>query len=140
MNSNAKTVIFWVVLVSVAVLLWAVVKTGRGKPDRALNFSEFLSEVDTGNIKSVNINVNEVKGDFVNGRDSFHTVVPTNYPKLYDLLNDKKVSMTFNDSNSSGWVSFLVQSAPFLLIIGFWVFMLRQMQGGSNKVMSSGRA
>ena len=140
MNSNAKTVIFWVVLVSVAVLLWAVVKTGRGKPDRALNFSEFLSEVDTGNIKSVNINVNEVKGDFVNGRDSFHTVVPTNYPKLYDLLNDKKVSMTFNDSNSSGWVSFLVQSAPFLLIIGFWVFMLRQMQGGSNKALSFGKS
>ena len=140
MNSNAKTVIFWVVLVSVAVLLWAVVKTGRGKPDRALNFSEFLAEVDTGNIKSVNINVNEVKGDFVNGRDSFHTVVPTNYPKLYDLLNDKKVSMTFNDSNSSGWVSFLVQSAPFLLIIGFWVFMLRQMQGGSNKALSFGKS
>ena len=140
MNSNAKTVIFWVVLVSVAVLLWAVVKTGRGKPDRALNFSEFLTEVDTGNIKSVNINVNEVKGDFVNGRDSFHTVVPTNYPKLYDLLNDKKVSMTFNDSNSSGWVSFLVQSAPFLLIIGFWVFMLRQMQGGSNKALSFGKS
>jgi cell division protease FtsH len=139
-NSNAKTVIFWVVLVSVAVLLWAVVKTGRGKPDRALNFSEFLTEVDAGNIKSVNINTNEVKGDFVNGRDSFHTVVPANYPKLYDLLNDKKVSMTFNDSNSNGWVSFLVQSAPFLLIIGFWVFMLRQMQGGSNKALSFGKS
>jgi len=139
-NSNAKTVIFWVVLVSVAVLLWAVVKTGRGKPDRALNFSEFLTEVDAGNIKSVNINANEVKGDFVNGRDSFHTVVPANYPKLYDLLNDKKVSMTFNDSNSNGWVSFLVQSAPFLLIIGFWVFMLRQMQGGSNKALSFGKS
>ena len=140
MNSNARTVIFWVVLVSVAVLLWAVVKTGRGKPDRALNFSEFLTEVDAGNIKSVNINVNEVKGDFINGRDSFHTVVPTNYPKVYDLLSDKKVAMTFNDSNSTGWVSFLVQSAPFLLIIGFWVFMLRQMQGGSNKAMSFGKS
>jgi len=66
--------------------------------------------VDSGNIKSVSINVNEVKGDFVNGRDTFHTVSPRQLPKLYDLLNDKKVAMTFNDSNSSGWVSFLVQS------------------------------
>ena len=45
MNSNVKTIIFWVVLVCFAVLLWAVVRQGHGKPDRALNFSEFLTEV-----------------------------------------------------------------------------------------------
>ena len=95
MNSNVKTVIFWVILVSVAVLLWVVVKQGHSKPDRALNFSEFLFEVDAGNVKNVNINANEVKGDFINGRDSFHTVVPANYPKLFDLLSDKKVCLLY---------------------------------------------
>ena len=114
MNSNVKTVIFWVVLICVAVLLWAVVKSGHNKPDRALNFSEFLTEVEAGNVKSVSLNGNEVKGDFMNGRDAFHTVVPNNYPKLYDLLNDKKVAMTFTDSSSNGWVSILVNASPFI--------------------------
>ena len=140
MNSNVKTVIFWVILVSVAVLLWVVVKRDHGKVDRPLNFSEFLAEVDAGNIKNVNINVNEVKGEFMNGRDAFHTVVPNNYPKLFDLLSEKKVAMTFMDPASVGWVSLLVQYSPFILLIGFWVFMMRQMQSGGNKAMSFGKS
>ena len=140
MNSNVKTVIFWVILVSVAVLLWVVVKRDHGKVDRPLNFSEFLAEVDAGNIKNVNINVNEVKGEFMNGRDAFHTVVPNNYPKLFDLLSEKKVAMTFMDPASVGWVSLIVQYSPFILLIGFWVFMMRQMQSGGNKALSFGKS
>ncbi len=140
MNSNVKTFIFWAVLICVAVLLWAVMRQGHTKPDRALNFSEFLTEVEAGNIKSVTINGNEVKGDYANGRDAFHTTVPANYPKLYDLLNDKKVQMTFSDNSSNGWVSILVQSSPFVLLIGFWIFMMRQMQSGGNKALSFGKS
>ena len=140
MNSNVKTIIFWAVLIGVAVLLWAVVKNGHQKPDRALNFSEFLNEVEAGNIKSVSINGSTVKGDFVSGNTSFHTEVPSNYPKLYDMLNDKKVQMTFESSNSNSWVSILVNASPFLLLIGFWIFMMRQMQSGGNKALSFGKS
>ena len=140
MNSNVKTVIFWAVLICVAVLLWAVVKTGHNKPDRPLNFSEFLTEIDNGNIKSVTLNGNTVKGDFTSGHDSFHTVVPNNYPKLYDMLSEKKVQMEFNDSNANSWVSILVNASPFLLLIGFWIFMMRQMQSGGNKALSFGKS
>ncbi len=140
MNSNVKNIIFWVVLICVAVLLWAVVRQGHSKPDRALNFSEFLTEVESGNIKDVNINGNEVKGDFNNGKDSFHTIVPANYPKLFDLLTDKKVAMTLADPSSSSWVSLIVQASPFILIIGFWIFMMRQMQSGGNKALSFGKS
>ena len=140
MNSNVKTVIFWAVLICVAVLLWAVVKNGHTRPDRALNFSEFLAEVDSGNIKSVSINGNQVKGDFSSGNNSFHSVVPANYPKLYDLLSEKKVQMDFQDSNSNSWVSILVNASPFLLLIGFWIFMMRQMQSGGNKALSFGKS
>jgi cell division protease FtsH len=139
-NANVKTVIFWAVLICVAVLLWAVVKNGHTRPDRALNFSEFLNEVENGNIKSVSINGNQVKGDFASGRDAFHTVVPANYPKLYDMLSDKKVQMDFQDNNSSSWVSILVNASPFLLLIGFWIFMMRQMQSGGNKALSFGKS
>ncbi|MDP9170891.1 MAG: ATP-dependent zinc metalloprotease FtsH [Acidobacteriota bacterium] len=140
MTSNIKTIIFWVVLVCVAVLLWAVVKTGHTKNDKPLNFSEFLMEVDAGNVKNVTINGSDVKGDYMNGRETFHTVAPANYPKLFDLLSEKKVAMTFNDSNSSSWVSILVNASPFLLLIGFWIFMMRQMQSGGNKALSFGKS
>ena len=140
MNSNVKNVIFWVVLICVAVLLWAVVRQGHSKPDRALNFSEFIAEVEAGNVKDVNINGNEVKGDFMNGRDSFHTIVPANYPKLFDLLSDKRVGMTFADPSSGGWVSLLVQASPIILVVGFWIFMMRQMQSGGNKALSFGKS
>ena len=102
MNSNVKTIIFWVVLVCIAVLLWAVVKQGNHKNDRALNFSEFLTEVEQGNIREVTLNGNEVKGDFMNGQNAFHTIVPSNYPKLFDLLQDKKVATTIADPSSNG--------------------------------------
>ncbi len=128
------------VLICVAVLLWAVVRQGHTKNDRTLNFSEFLSEVEAGNIKDVVINGNEVKGDYLNGRDAFHTIAPSNYPKLFDLLQDKKVAMTFGDPNSSGWIAILVQSSPFILLIGFWIFMMRQMQSGGNKALSFGKS
>jgi cell division protease FtsH len=129
-----------VVLICVAVLLWAVVKQGHTKNDRALNFSEFLTEVDAGNISKVEINGGDVKGDFRNGQSSFHTVAPSNYPKLIDLLNDKKVAMTFSDNSGNSWVSILVNASPFLLLIGFWIFMMRQMQSGGNKALSFGKS
>ena len=81
-----------------------------------------------------------MKGDFASGRDSFHTVIPSNYPKLYDLLSDKKVQMEFNDANANSWVSILVNASPFLLLIGFWIFMMRQMQSGGNKALSFGKS
>ena len=48
--------------------------------------------------------------------------------------------MTFESSNSNGWVSILVNASPFLLLIGFWIFMMRQMQSGGNKALSFGKS
>ncbi len=140
MNANVKTIVFWAVLICVAVLLWAVVKNGHTRPDKQLNFSEFLAEVENGNIKSVAINGNTVKGDFATGNNAFHSVIPSNYPKLYDVLSDKKVQMEFNDANANSWVSMLVNASPFILLIGFWIFMMRQMQSGGNKALSFGKS
>ena len=128
------------VLVCVAVLLWAVVNRGHGKPDRALNFTEFLNDVDAGNIKSATIDGTQVKGDYINNRDSYHTVVPTSYPELYTKLKDRGVTMTLTDSSASGWVSMLVNFSPIILVVGFWIFMMRQMQSGGNKAMSFGKS
>src|SRR5580692_4926000 len=123
-----------------AVLLWAVVNHGRGKPDLGLNFTEFLNDVDAGNIRNATIDGTQVKGDYVNGSQQYHTVVPSTYPELYTKLKDKGVTMTINDSSASGWLSMLVNFSPIILVVGFWIFMMRQMQSGGNKAMSFGKS
>jgi len=123
-----------------AVLLWAVVNHGHGKNDRALNFTEFLNNVDSGQIKTAQVDGTQVKGDMVNGRDAYHTVIPANYPDVWSKLNEKGVTVTISDSSASGWLSMLVNFSPIILVVGFWIFMVRQMQSGGNKAMSFGKS
>ena len=84
MNSTVKTVVFWLVIVLSGVLLWQVVKAGNsGAKEREINFSEFLSQVDQGNVTEVTMIGHEVRGKFKNDKAAFHTTVPANYPDMY---------------------------------------------------------
>ncbi len=64
MNSTVKTVVFWLVIVLSAFLLWQVVKTsGGGQKEKEVNFSQFLNDVNQGTVAKVTINGQEVRGD-----------------------------------------------------------------------------
>ena len=140
MNSNVKTIIFWVALISLAVMLIAVVKTGQGKKEDPLTFTEFLNKVQAGEIKDVTITGDEVHGDYSNRNQGLATTIPLNYPDLYKTLNEKNVNVTMKPTNSSGWVSILVNASPFIVVLAFWIFMMRQMQSGGNKALSFGKS
>jgi cell division protease FtsH len=106
-----------------------------------LNFTEFMRQVDEGNVKSVAIDGTAVKGEYVNKPNaSFHTLIPPNYPDIYKRMEEKKVSVEMKESNSAGWVGWLVNVSPFILLIAFWLFMMRQMQSGGNKALSFGKS
>jgi cell division protease FtsH len=139
-NSNIKTAIFWVVLICVAVLLWTVVRTGKNRPERAINFSQFLVDVEANKIKQVTFNGTEVKGDYKDINEGFRTQSPLNYPDLYKVLQEKGVIMEFKEANSGNWISLLVNASPFILLLAFWIFMMRQMQSGGNKALSFGKS
>src|ERR1017187_1560460 len=139
-NSNVKTLIFWVVLICVAVLLIAVVRTGQGIKEDSISFTQFLAKVKAGEVKEVTIADRDVHGVYQNPNLGFHTQVPANYPPLYDLLNDKTVNVTMKDTSSGGWVSILLNASPFIVLLAFWIFMMRQMQSGGNKALSFGKS
>jgi cell division protease FtsH len=139
-NSNIKTLIFWVVLICVAVLLFAVVRTGQGIKEDNISFTALLDKVKAGEVKEVTIADHDVHGVYQNPQQGFHTQVPANYPALYDLLNDKKVIVTIKDTSSGGWVSILLNASPFIVLLAFWIFMMRQMQSGGNKALSFGKS
>jgi cell division protease FtsH len=139
-NSGIKTAIFWVVLICVAVLLWTVVRSGGRQKERTLSFTSFLQEVEAGKVKSVTISGNEVQGEYKNGDMGLRTTIPTNYPDATTRMIEKGVDINVKDSSSSGWVSLLVNASPFILLLAFWIFMMRQMQSGGNKALSFGKS
>ncbi|MDX1985015.1 MAG: ATP-dependent zinc metalloprotease FtsH [Bryobacteraceae bacterium] len=140
MNSNVKTAIFWVVLICVAVLLWTVVKHGKTRAEQPLTFSQFKYQVEQGKIKKVSIAGNEVRGDYTEGDLGFRTTIPVNYPDIYKLLLEKNVNVEIKEASTSNWVSVLINAIPFVLLLAFWIFMMRQMQSGGNKALSFGKS
>ena len=141
MNSTVKTIVFWVVMLATALLLWQVVKTGNPSRERELSFTDFMTNVEQGNISEVIIyGNNEVRGQFKKDNTRLKTVVPANYPDVIRILREKSVIITVKESSTSSWVNILVNASPFLLLIGFWIFMMRQMQTGGNKALSFGKS
>jgi cell division protease FtsH len=86
------------------------------------------------------VNGSEVTGHWKDDKTQFHTTVPANYPDMYKTLRDHGVNITIKDQNSNAWLGFLIQLAPFALLLGLWFFLLRQMQSGGNKAMSFGKS
>lgn len=114
---------------------------GKESPhNRTLIFSEFLNDVEQGNVRDVTI-----KGDVVNGRlsdgRSFSTVVP-NYPQLVEKLTDKGVAISVApaEEGNSTFVQILISWLPMLLLIGVWIFFIRQMQSGNNRALGFGKS
>jgi cell division protease FtsH len=140
-NSTVKTVIFWLVIVLSAFLLWQVVKTGSsGQKEQAINFSQFLSDVDQGNVGEVTITAQEVRGKFKDGR-LFNTTAPVNYPDMIKTLRDKGVNINIHDVTNGSWpLQLLGTWAPLILLAALWFFMIRQMQTGGNKALSFGKS
>jgi len=140
-NSTVKTVVFWVVIGLSALLLWTVIQQGRsGQKDAEVNFSQFMSDVDSGNVHEVTVDGMQLRGKH---RDcsAFHTTVPANYPEMIKELQGKGVVMTFRDANSGSWpLQLLGTWAPLILLGALWFFMIRQMQTGGNKALSFGKS
>jgi cell division protease FtsH len=139
-NSTIKTVLFWAVIVVSAVLLWQVVRTGAaGQKEKEIGFSEFLAEVDNGNVHDVMFIGQEVRGKLKNDAP-FHTIVPSNYPDMYRKLNEKGVPYGFKDISGGSWPTWILNLAPLVLLGALWFFMIRQMQTGGNKALSFGKS
>ena len=141
MNSTVKTVVFWLVIVLSAFLLWQVVKNSSGgQKDKEINLSQFMSDVNQGNVSEVTINGQEVRGKYKSDKTQFHVTIPPNYPDVYKTLQDKGVQVNVRDISGGGWPSWLFNLAPIILLAALWFFMIRQMQTGGNKALSFGKS
>jgi cell division protease FtsH len=127
-------------MICTAILLWTVWKTGSGRSAQELTFTQFMERVNSGHVKSVTISGYEVTGQFKEDRSELRSAIPPNYPRLYDLLQEKGVDVKIKDVATGNWTSLLFNAIPFVLLIAFWIFMMRQMQSGGNKALSFGKS
>src|SRR6266516_2943203 len=142
MSSNVKTAVFWVVIICAVVLVYMAVKTGRGPTPTNLSVYEFVTYVQDGKGKEANVTGTDVQGTLSDNGVSkpFHTVIHPNYPEIWKMLQEKGVKYTWKDSTGSGWVGILFNAVPVLILLGLWIFMMRQMQSGGNNVLSFGKS
>ena len=142
MNSTFKTVILWVTLVAVAVVLWRMIQGGpnAGK-DQEIAYTQFMSELNQGNVADVTIEGNVARGKLKNG-SMYHSVVPATNPALLTALDSHKdvTKTTFKDSQGWNWPMAIIQFSPFILLGVLWFVMIRQMQTGGNKALSFGKS
>jgi cell division protease FtsH len=138
LNSTLKSLLFWMALVIVGVLIWNF-STRLQQHERQVTFSEFIAWTDAGTVARVEIAGQDITG-YTKGGERFSTYAPNQYEGLANKLIDKGIVVKAREQAASPWASLLYSWAPVLLMIGFWIFFMRQMQSGGNKALSFGKS
>ena len=146
-SSTAKTILFWISIVFLGVMLWKLVSaSGQSARDDEPSYSEFMAKVDAGQVKEVTMylspNSYELQGEYqIPANRKFRiTIFKEGAPDLTKTLRDKAVKISVREVRSGDWILTLVNVAPLVLLVGFCLFLMRQMQAGGNKALSFGKS
>ena len=139
---NVRNLVMWVIIVLLSVGLFNMFQDPNkiNTENNPLPFSNFLNEVDNGRVVEVKIQGNNISGVLSDG-NKFTTYSP-NYPELVDKLSSKGVSIIASpqEDKMPSLLGILLSWFPMLLLIGVWIFFMRQMQGGKGGAMGFGRS
>jgi cell division protease FtsH len=139
MNSRVKNLLFWVVVGLFMILLFNLFSVPTHAPEEEVIFSDFMAKLDKGDFEKV-----VIKGNHISGVLRDKTRIRTysaDYPDFVKILRDKDVQIEVKPPDESPWyITFLVTWGPFILFLGLWFFLMRQMQIGGNKALSFGKS
>ena len=158
-NRPLKAMIFWVVLVLVLLVAFQMFEMGK-TPQYRISYSEFLGQVDRGNIKKITFKGIEVRGELAvpatvplasatdrsRTRDvkveQFSLVLPAEDKDLPQRIINSNPNAVIEGQIPGGstWVKIVSSGLPLLLIIGLWLLIMRQMQAGGNRAFSFGKS
>jgi cell division protease FtsH len=136
LNPFYKNLALWLVISLMMVMLFQIFKQ-PGRNNLSLSYSDFLSMVESGGVVQVTI-----QGDHITGMSNqglFKTFAPKD-PELITLLRSKGVKITAKPEEDSSWFQVFLSWVPMLLLIGVWIFFMRQMQVGGGKALSFGKS
>ena len=139
MNFTFKRVLFGMGLVVVGVLLWTFSTTFQTH-EGPVAFSDFMADVDSGNVEQVTITGHAIAGIYRTDNENFRTYAPSQYDGLAKKLIERGILVTATAPTQSSLTSFLSLWAPILLLIGVWIFFMGQIQRGGNTPFSFGKS
>lgn len=142
MNSTVRQVIFWVVIIGGAVLLYRFFNNPNVNQPLPLAYNELMEKVEAKQVTSAQIEKEKVIGKLTDQRN-FTTEIggEKSADTIAEAMRTHGVRVEYKNSSASGmWMQALIFYAPFVLIIALWIFMLRQMQSGGNKALSFGKS
>ena len=138
MNQATKNLALWLVLGLMFLLLFNVFTRQQSREPEII-FSDFWSAVDRGDVQEVTIQGQHVHGKYQSG-ERFRTFSPSD-PDMVKTLREKNIRIAAKPEDDSPWYFvLLVNWFPMLLLVGVWVFFMRQMQAGGGKAMSFGKS
>ncbi|HJL94069.1 MAG TPA: ATP-dependent zinc metalloprotease FtsH [SAR324 cluster bacterium] len=137
MNKFLKNIGIWLVIGLVMLMLFNLVGPKESN-ERKISFSEFIAQIESGSLIEVTISGNQIRG--VNDSNgSFQTQAP-NYPALFEILDRHQVRVRIEPADQTNLFMAILNSwLPMILIIGIWLFFVRQIQGGGTRAMGFGK-
>ena len=137
-NQFSRNVALWLVLGLMFLLLFNLFNKQQAKEPEII-FSDFISAAEKGDVTEVTIQGSNIRGKYHNG-ERFKTFAPED-PDLVKVLREKGVKIAAKPEEGDPWyIVLFVQWFPMLLLIGVWIFFMRQMQVGGGKAMSFGKS
>ena len=137
MNTFLKNIGIWVVIGLIMLMLFNLVGP-RESEERKISFSEFITQIESGAVVEVSINGSQIRG-ISDSNGSFQTQAP-NYPALFEILDRHQVRVRIEPTDQTNLFMAILNSwLPMILIIGIWLFFMRQVQGGGNRAMGFGK-
>ena len=138
MSQSSKHIALWLVLALVFLVIFSVFSKQHSREPEIV-FSDFMSSVERGEVQEVLIQGHSIQGKYKSG-ERFRTFAPTD-PDLVKSLREKNVKIAAKPEDDSPWYMVLLLNwFPMLLLIGVWIFFMRQMQVGGGKAMSFGKS
>ncbi len=140
MNTTAKNVLLWMVILVVILLLFQVLNWGKAAPP--VGFTDFMEMVGRGEVDRVTIRGQEIrawKKGVPETQPGIRTYAPS-YDDLVPELRKANVKITAEEPREGSFLVMALQWAPILFLIGLWIFIMRQMQSGGNRALAFGKS
>jgi cell division protease FtsH len=139
LNQFYKNLALWLVIGVVLIALFNIFNQPL-TPQSEVVFSDFMDQVEQGQVTEVMIRGDSINGKYMDG-EAFQTTAPPKDPNLIKSLRDKSVRIVVVPPEQTSWyMSILISWFPMILLLGIWIFFMRQMQAGGGKAMSFGKS
>ncbi|HYL99699.1 MAG TPA: ATP-dependent zinc metalloprotease FtsH, partial [Blastocatellia bacterium] len=142
MNSTVRQIVFWLVIIVGAVFLYKVVIMGSSNKETPLSYTALIDKINNKQVRKATIKDSQITGE-LNNNENFKTELSNQFVQrdISEAMTKNGAEVTFDSSSSSMWIiNVLSFYGPLLILLGLWIFMMRQMQSGGNKALSFGKS